>query len=249
MKVSIITVAYNSSKTIKETIDSVITQSYKNIEYIIVDGASTDGTVELVKSYGSQIAKFVSEKDKGIYDAINKGISMATGDIVGILNSDDVYTHKDIIKNIVDTFEQKGVDAVYGDLQYVSPEDNSKVVRYWKSGSYNRNKFIYGWMPPHPTFFVKREVYEQYGTFDLSLKSAADYELMLRFLYKNSISAAYIPEVMVWMKTGGQSNASLINHFLGNMEDRQAWIKNNLNVYFFTTLLKPLRKLPQFFIA
>ena len=226
MKVSIITVAYNSSKTIKETINSVLAQTYNNIEYIIVDGKSTDGTVELVQSYGDKISRFVSEKDNGIYDAINKGVKMATGDVVGILNSDDILSHNRIIQGVIDTFEQEQVDSVYGDLKYVSPTDNSKTVRYWKSGDYNRNKFIFGWMPPHPTFYVKRKAYEQFGLFDTNLKSAADYELMLRFLYKHKISAAYINEVMVYMKTGGQSNASLLNHILGNKEDRKAWINN-----------------------
>ena len=249
MKISIITVAYNSEKTIQETIDSVLNQTYENIEYIIVDGKSSDTTVDIVKSYGNKIAKFVSEPDKGIYDAINKGIRMATGEVVGILNSDDVLAHEGVIENVVNLMQEKQVDSVYGDLKYVSPEDNSKVKRYWKSGNYKRNKFLYGWMPPHPTFYVKREAYEQFGTFDTSLSSAADYELMLRFLYKHHVSAAYNKEVMVYMKTGGKSNASLWNHIVGNMEDRKAWVKNNLNALFFTTLIKPFRKVPQFILS
>jgi glycosyltransferase involved in cell wall biosynthesis len=249
MKVSIITVAYNSEKTINQTILSVINQSYQDIEYIIVDGNSSDSTIDIVKSYGDNIAQFISEPDKGIYDAINKGIGMATGEIVGILNSDDELAHTDVIKHVVDLMDKEQVDSVYGDLKYVAPTDNAQVKRYWKSGNYKRNKFLFGWMPPHPTFYVKREVYEKYGNFDLSLSSAADYELMLRFMYKHKISAAYNEEVMVYMKTGGKSNASLLNHLVGNMEDRKAWVKNNLRSLFFTTLIKPFRKLPQFFLA
>lgn len=246
MKVSVITVAYNSSKTIRETIDSVVSQTYDQIEYIIVDGKSTDGTIEIVKSYGDKISKFVSEKDNGIYDAINKGLEMASGDVISILNSDDIFAHEKVIENTVAVFESEQVDTVYGDLKYVSPTDNTKVKRYWKSGVYKRKKFLFGWMPPHPTFFVKREVYEKHGTFDTSLTSAADYELMLRFLYKNKVSAGYNPEVMVLMKTGGQSNASLLNHIVGNKEDKMAWIKNGLKSFSFTTWIKPIRKVPQF---
>ena len=246
MKVSIITVAYNSAKTIEETIQSVTSQTYQNIEYIIIDGASTDRTIHIINQYSDQISKLVSEKDEGIYDAINKGLKLATGEIIGILNSDDTYAHSRVIENVVRRFEEEGVDSVYGDLKYVSRVDRNKTIRYWKSGVYNRKKFVYGWMPPHPTFFVKREIYEQFGIFDTNLKSAADYELMLRFLYKHKVSAAYNEEVMVYMKTGGQSNASLINHLLGNHEDRKAWGKNGLRSYFFTSIFKPIRKIPQF---
>ena len=249
MKLSIITVAYNSAKTIDKTIKSVLNQSYENLEYIIVDGQSTDGTIEIVKSYGTKISKFISESDKGIFDALNKGIAMATGEVIGILNSDDELAHSDVLRNVIHTMRNNEVDSVYGDLKYVAPEDNSKTKRYWKSGQYKRKKFLYGWMPPHPTFYVKREVYEKYGNFDTSLSSAADYELMLRFLYKHHVSAAYNEEVMVYMKTGGKSNASLLNHLVGNMEDRKAWVKNNLKSLFFTTLIKPFRKVPQFLLA
>lgn len=249
MKVSVITVAFNSGSTIRETIESVVGQTYQDIEYIIVDGKSTDETMDIVRSFGSKISKFVSEKDKGIYDAINKGLKMATGDVISILNSDDIYAHEHVIANTVKIFEQEGVDSVYGDLKYVLPTDNTKVKRYWKSGTYDRKKFLYGWMPPHPTFFVKREVYEQFGTFDTSLTSAADYELMLRFLYKNKVSAGYNPEVMVLMKTGGKSNASLLNHIIGNREDKTAWIKNGLQSFFYTTWMKPIRKVPQFLFS
>ena len=245
MKVSIITVSYNSAKTIIETIESVVNQSYDNIEYIIIDGDSKDGTKDIIESYKHQIHTIVSEPDKGIYDAMNKGLALATGDVIGLLNSDDTFAHKDVIKNVVATFNAKQVDAVYGNLKYINGATKA-TVRNWKSGAYRRSKFLFGWMPPHPTFFVKREAYEQFGRFDTSLKSAADYELMLRFLYKNKVTAAHNNEVMVLMRTGGQSNASLKNHILANLEDRKAWIKNQLYPYFFTTLLKPVRKIPQF---
>ena len=248
MKVSIITVSYNAERTIEETLQSVTNQTHKNIEYIIIDGASKDATISIINKYAHKIHTFVSEKDKGIYDAFNKGLKLATGDVIGLLNSDDIYAHDHVVENVVNCFEQNDVDAVYGDLKYVSPVDNLKTIRYWKSGKYNRSKFIFGWMPPHPTFFVKREAYEQFGLFDTDLRSAADYELMLRFLYKEGLKVAYNPEVMVLMKTGGQSNASLKNRLLGNQEDRKAWIKNELKTYFFTSFMKPIRKLPQFIL-
>ena len=246
LTLSIITVSYNSAQTIKETIDSVLAQTYKHIEYIIVDGKSTDGTVEIVESYGDSIHKFVSEEDEGLYHAINKGIEMASGDVVSILNSDDIFAHNRVVEHTMNVFEEQQVDSVYGDLKYVDPEDNSKVIRYWKSGNYKRLKFFFGWMPPHPTFFVRKSVYDEFGKFDLSITSAADYELMLRFLYKKGISAGYNPEVMVLMKMGGKSNASILNRLIANSEDQNAWLKNNLKASILTRYMKPLRKVPQF---
>lgn len=245
MIVSIITATYNSANTVRDTLDSVAGQTYSNIEHIIVDGCSKDGTLEIVKEY-PHVAKVVSEKDKGIYDAMNKGIGLATGEIIGILNSDDFYASELVLEKVVNTILDRGVDTVYGDLSYVSEKNIAKTVRNWKANAYKKNSFLYGWMPPHPTFFVRREVYDKFGTFDLDLKSAADYELMLRFLYKNKVSAAYIPETLVHMRTGGQSNASIKNRLLANKEDRKAWEKNNLRPNFFTLYLKPIRKIGQF---
>ncbi len=230
MKVSIVTITYNSEKTLKDTIESVVGQTYRDIEYIIVDGNSTDKTIEIVNSYGDKISKFISEKDNGIYDAMNKGLRLATGDIVGILNSDDVYFDKYVIENVVKRFEEKLVDSVYGDLYYVEENDLSKVVRYWKSSDFKEGSFAKGWHPPHPTFFVKREVYEKYGLFDLEMKVSADFELMLRFLEKHRISTTYLPKVLVRMRTGGESNRSIKNIIAGNKSILSAFDKNRIKV-------------------
>ena len=246
MKVSIITVVYNNEDTIKDAIESVLNQTYKNIEYIIIDGVSTDGTVEVIKSYGDKIDKFISEKDNGIYDAMNKGIKLASGDIVGILNSDDFYASNDIIEKVVKTLKEQKVDSVYGDLVYVNAKDTNKIVRYWKSKPYKKGLFKKGWHPAHPTFFVKKEIYDKYGIFNLDFKIAADYELMLRFLEKYQISSGYIPEVFVKMRIGGESNQSIKNIIKANIESYNAWKVNNLKPPFYLPFIKPLKKLRQF---
>ncbi len=245
MKISIITVAYNSGKTIEDTIKSVINQNYQGIEYIIIDGGSTDNTLEIVEQYKSSIALVVSEKDKGIYDAMNKGVAVATGDIIGILNSDDFYVDTDVIGKVVHTFTPE-IDGVYGDLVYVDPIDTNKVTRTWLSGEYNQGAFFKGWMPPHPTFFVRREVYQKYGAYSLALKSAADYEFMLRVVHKNRIRLVYLNEIIVRMRAGGASNASLKNRLKANQEDRLAWKMNELKPKMFTLIRKPLSKIFQF---
>lgn len=245
MKVSIITATFNSAATVLDTLKSVQSQTWQALEHIVVDGASTDDTLRLLEA-GKHRGPFVSEPDKGIYDAMNKGIQMASGEIVGILNSDDVYANPTIIEKVVQLFEQTGADAVYGDLWYVDAADMQRVTRKWVAGSYRREAFLYGWMPPHPTFFVRKSVYEQYGLFNLDMYTAADYELMLRFLYKYQIPAAYLPEVMVKMRVGGASNQSLKNRLLANKGDRLAWRVNGLKPYWFTVTLKPIRKITQF---
>lgn len=247
MKVSIITITYNSESTLIETIDSVLNQTYKDIEYIIVDGASTDDTVSIVHSYKDRISKFISEKDNGLYHALNKGISLATGDVIGILHSDDFYTNHHIIENVVNTFKSTHADAVYADLFYVDKHDTNKIHRKWKSGNYKHGMFLQGWMPPHPTFFVKRSIYEKYGSFNLDLVSAADYELMLRFIHKHKIKMAYLPEFAIKMRVGGKSNVSLKNRIRANNEDRKAWKINGLKPHFYTLYAKPLRKIIQLF--
>lgn len=244
MKISIITIAYNSEDTIEDTILSVINQTYKNIEYIIVDGGSTDKTIEIIEKYKENIQTFISEPDKGIYDAMNKGIRLATGELIGILNSDDFYANKNVIKNIAEHIKEN--DSIYADLVYVDRKDTDKVIRYWKSGEYKKNAFLKGWMPPHPTFFLKKAIYEQYGTYNLSLKSAADYELMLRVLHKEKITTIYYPEIITKMRVGGQSNASISNRLKANKEDRKAWDINNIDPKFYSLYLKPLRKVSQF---
>ncbi len=247
MLISIITATYNSEATIADTLQSVQQQSYNNIEHVIVDGLSTDQTIEIVKKH-NHIGPIIQEKDKGIYDAMNKGITIATGDIIGILNSDDFYADNTIIEKVMDVFATTNCDAVYGDLVYVDANDTSKIVRTWRSGSYKRQKFLYGWMPPHPTFFVKKSVYEKFGVFNLQLWGAADYEIMLRFLYKHHLAASYLPTICVHMRSGGQSNATVANRIRANKEDRKAWEINGIKPNRFTLFLKPTRKVAQFFI-
>ncbi|MFN4234184.1 MAG: glycosyltransferase family 2 protein [Bacteroidia bacterium] len=246
LKISIITVSFNSANTIEYTIQSVLQQQYSNIEYIIIDGASTDNTLNIINKYRDKISVIVSEKDNGIYHAMNKGLKLATGDIIGILNSDDFYADEFVLSDVVKLFEKTHADAIYADLQYVDAIDTRKVKRHWKSGKYKPGDFLFGWMPPHPTFFVRKEVYEKYGMFNESLRSAADYELMLRFIHKHQISIDYLPRVIVKMRSGGQSNITVKNRINANIEDRKAWEINGIKPYFFTLYLKPLRKLKQF---
>lgn len=245
MKVSIITACFNSAETIASTIASVKSQDFPDIEHIIIDGNSSDSTLEIIQHSGANCV-IHSEKDNGIYDAMNKGIILSTGDIVGILNSDDFYANSSIISKVVELFKQKNCDAVYGDLVYVDANDTNRVTRKWISGNFSKQKFLYGWMPPHPTFFVKKEVYLKYGLFNLNVYTAADYELMLRLLFKFNIKVAYLQEILVKMRAGGASNISLKNRFLANKGDRMAWKINNLKPFWFTLVFKPLRKILQF---
>lgn len=247
MKVSIITISYNAEDTISDTIKSVINQDYENIEYIIMDGASKDKTSSIIKSFGFKVAKFISEPDKGIYDAMNKGLALATGDIIGILNADDIYADTNVISKVVNRFQEDKVEGLYADLVYVKRDDTNKITRYWRSGNYSKGKFLKGWMPPHPTFFVKREIYEKYGNFNLDLRSAADYEIMLRFIHKHEIKITYLPCIITKMRVGGQSNVSLKNRIKANKEDREAWKINGLKPGVFTLIRKPLSKVGQFF--
>jgi glycosyltransferase involved in cell wall biosynthesis len=230
LKISIITITYNSESTLSETIESVLSQSYQNIEYIIIDANSTDKTVEIVKSYGERVSTFLSEKDDGIYDAMNKGLKLATGDIVGILNSDDVYFNNRTIEDVIEVFEKEKSSSVYGDLYYVAEDNLEKVSRYWKSSSFKQGSFKKGWHPAHPTFFVKRDIYEKYGYFDLNMEVSADFELMLRFLEKYAISTSYLPKVLVKMRLGGESNSSIKNIIKGNKSILKAFDKNEIEV-------------------
>jgi glycosyltransferase involved in cell wall biosynthesis len=246
MRVSIITITYNSAETIEDTIQSVLSQDYSSIEYIVVDGASSDRTMEIVERYKGRISKVISERDKGIYDAMNKGVALATGDVIGILNSDDFYADNHVISDIVRTMNSVKSDACYADLVYVDRLETNKVIRSWKSGEYHHGDFLRGWMPPHPTFFVKSDVYRKHGTYSLELRSAADYELMLRFIHKHAISIAYLPRVITKMRAGGQSNVTLKNRWKANQEDRLAWKMNGLQPGFLTLVRKPLSKLVQY---
>lgn len=245
MKISIITATYNSSQTIRDTLECVSGQDYSDIEHIIIDGLSNDNTLAIVNTY-PHVAKVITEKDGGIYDAMNKGIALASGEIVGILNSDDLYMNENVVSKVMKAFQDDQVDVVYADLQYVKADNVNKVTRSWKSGSFSKKKFYYGWMPPHPTFFVRRKVYETVGVFNISLHSAADYEFMLRVLLKYDHHVQYIPEVLVKMRTGGMSNASFRHRLRANREDREAWRLNSIRPYFFTIPFKPLRKVFQF---
>jgi len=249
---SIITAARNSAQTIAACLESIQGQSILP-EHIIIDGVSTDDTLKIIRQNQFERKKnnirLISEPDKGIYDAMNKGVQMAKGEIIGILNADDFYASSDVLAQVAAVFEDEDVDSCYGDLVYVDAKDISRIVRWWRSGAYHPDKFRWGWMPPHPAFFVRRRIYEKYGLFNLSLGSAADYELMLRFLFKYRISTVYIPEVLVRMRTGGVSNSSIKNRIRANRMDHMAWQINGLKTYPWTLSLKPLRKISQYFSA
>lgn len=247
MKISIITATFNSAVTLKDTLASIQQQDHPDIEHLLIDGGSTDDTLKIAAGF-PHIARIISGKDKGIYDAMNKGIASATGEVIGILNSDDIYTDSGVLSTIAGAFADTRVKTSYADLQYVHAGDLNKIIRTWKTGPFRKRNFYYGWMPPHPTFFVRKEVYDEVGPFNISLHSAADYELMLRILLKHGLPAHYIPRVIVKMRAGGKSNASFLNRIRANKEDRLSWKLNGLNPNFFTLYMKPLRKVPQFFI-
>ena len=218
MKISIITATYNSGKTIADTLDSVAAQRHDDIEHVVIDGQSSDDTLAILDAHSSRIARLVSEPDRGIYDAMNKGIGMATGDVIGLLNSDDVFADRDSLREVATAMQDPDVDCCYGDLVYVDSGDLSRIVRYWKSRPYEAGLFRKGWVPPHPTFYVRRHVYERFGGFDLSYRLAADFELMLRLLVKHQIRSVHIPKVLVKMRLGGATNQSLTNIFRQNVE-------------------------------
>ena len=247
IKTSIVTTVYNNRQFIESAIKSVLGQSYKNIEHIVVDGGSKDGTTEIINQYKDKIAKFISERDRGIYDGMNKGLKLATGEIIGTLNSDDIYADSNVVETVIKTMTDKNVDVCWGNLVYVDKDNTDKIIRFWKSSEYQKNKFKMGWMPPHPTFFVRRQIYEKYGIFNLDFKIAADYELMLRFLEKYKVSSCYIDKVLVKMRIGGESNKRIINILKANLESYRAWQVNGLKINPLRILLKPLSKIIQFF--
>lgn len=238
LKVSIITVVRNNKSYIEDCIKSVIEQKYPNIEYIIIDGGSTDGTIDIIKQYYDQISIFISEPDGGIYDAMNKGIKLATGDIVGTLNSDDYYNSNEVITEIVGEFTEKGVDSIFADLVYVDRNNKDKIVRYYKSANFTPNKFAYGWMPAHPTFFLKRNFYEKYGLFKTDYKIASDYELLVRLLGKNKLSYSYMPKVIIKMRHGGISTSSFKSNWILNMEIIRACRDNGIQTNIFKVFSK-----------
>lgn len=247
MKVSIITVCYNSEKYISDSINSVINQSYHDIEHIVIDGSSSDNTIAILNSYKTRINKIVSEPDDGIYDAMNKGLKLASGDIVGILNSDDLYVDNNVISEVVEQFKRSSCPIVFGDLHYVNKDNTDIIVRKWITKSFVPNGFRKGWHPPHPTFFVTKKIYDEYGLFDLQYKLAADFELMLRFLEKHHVKSFYFPRVLVKMRIGGATNKSLKNVLNQNIECYKAFKNNELPVSLLYPLYRLVPKIAQFF--
>jgi glycosyltransferase involved in cell wall biosynthesis len=241
MKISVITVCYNSAATIGDTLRSVREQTYENIEHIIIDGGSKDKTLEVIATEGPHVARLLSEKDNGIYDAMNKGIALATGEIVGFINADDFYASTTVLKKVVAAFQRSGADSCYGDLCYVSQTDPSKIVRYWRSKKFVSGAFSTGWCPPHPTLFVRRSIYQRLGGFDLQFKFAADFELMARYLESFATTSCYIPDVLVKMRLGGTTNNSLHTIVKQNMEIRKAIINIGLNFSLFGFVINKIR--------
>lgn len=247
MKISVITAIYNNHTTISDAINSIFTQKDVDLELIVIDGGSTDGSLDILQKYSKSLTVFVSEPDQGIYDALNKGINLAKGDIIGFLHSDDLLATDQVLNRIASAFADPTIDAVYGDLLYVTQQDTDKVVRYWRSGNFTPKKLKKGWMPPHPTFYVRSKIYKQFGTFDLSYKIAADYDCILRFLGRGAIRCHYIPEILVKMRVGGVSNRSLKNIIQKSLEDYRALCSNNVGGGW-TLFLKNILKIRQFFI-
>jgi len=227
MKISIITVTYNSAATLRDTIESVLRQQYPDVEHILIDGASKDDTVKIIRSY-PQIINWVSDKDRGLYDAINKGIQRATGDIIGILNSDDFFPNEKVLSVISDQFKDPEVDAVIGDIAFVKPENLSRIVRHYSSANFHPKKFAAGYMPAHPSFYVRKKFYDAYGGYKLDYKIAADYELLIRFMHTKGIRFRYIPEILVYMRTGGVSNQSVMSRYVLNKEIVRACAENGI---------------------
>lgn len=228
LTISIITVSYNNQETIEDTIRSVKAQTYPWVEHIIVDGASTDNTMAIVNQYKEHIGQILSEPDKGIYFAMNKGIKMATGNIIGFINADDVLANENVFAKVAQTLDNEAMDSCYADLVYVRPNNLDKIVRFWKASPYAREVFSSGWSPPHPTFYVKKKIYRQYGSFNLSYKMGNDIELMMRFLERYHITTTYVPEVWVKMRLGGVSNKSIKNIFTQNYEIYRGARKNHV---------------------
>ena len=247
MKITIITVVYNNYKTIKTAIESVLNQTYNDIEYIIIDGGSTDGTLDIINNYKDKISLFISESDNGIYDAMNKGVNLSSGDLIGILNSDDLYDNNIVIQNVVNEFLiDKNLDILYGDLVYVNKIDTTKIIRKWFSSQYYKNYFEDGNVPPHPSLFLKRKIYFESGFFRLDFKLAADYEFMLRVFKKNFYKSKYFNKTLVRMRLGGVTNKNIKNIFIVNVEIIKSWIYNDLKLPFFLIPKKLFKRLLQY---
>lgn len=247
MKISIITVVLNAADTIEDTLRSVASQTYPDFEHIVVDGGSTDGTLEIIERHRDRIAALVIEPDRGIYDAMNKGIAAATGEIVGMLNADDVYVDEHVLEKVARAFSDPTVDVCHADLVYVDRADLDRIIRYWKSRPYTDGLFEKGWLPAHPTFFVRRALYRRYGGFDLNYRFQADFELTMRLLAVHKARSVYLPEVIVKMRMGGVSNRSVLNVIKGNIEAYRACQRHGLKVSPLFIVRKILSRLPQFF--
>lgn len=247
MRLTVITVCRNARDTIEQALSSIQRQSFSPVEHIVIDGASDDGTLDVLKARRQGIAQLVSEPDNGLYYAMNKGIALATGDFVGFLNADDIYGDAEALSRIARALDTSGADAAYGDLVYVRQNDPSAVVRYWRSGPYAAGRIERGWMPAHPTFFVRTSLLHKLDGFDTRYRFQADYELMVRLFLKERIASTYVPEVLVRMRAGGHTNRSLRNVYLGNMEAYRACIANGIRVSPFFILQKMISRLPQFF--
>ncbi len=248
MKFTIITPAYNSQSTISDTMNSILSQTYDDVEHIIIDGGSTDNTLKIIENSGFDV-KVYSESDNGIYDAMNKGIKKASGDIIGILNSDDLYFDSNVLQTVAEAFERNEVPCVYGDLVYVDKDNTSRIIRYWKSSPYKLGSFKKGWHPPHPSFFVRKKVYEKYGLFREDMRIAADFEFMLRILEKYQLPSFYIDRVLVKMRLGGESNRSIKNMIKGNRDYKRAFLVNGYKIPKFYTVRRLMPKLLQFMTA
>jgi glycosyltransferase len=248
LKVTIITVTYNSEKYLEQCIGSVLSQDYPQIEYIVVDGNSGDRTLDIIRKYEPHITKWVSEPDGGMFDALNKGISMATGDIIGMLHSDDVFASAEVISAVVRSLEDSKADCLYGDLEYVDPDDMNILYRFWKGRPFHKNLFKKGWMPAHTTFYFRRELIGKFGNYLTHYYSSSDYELMIRFLYRYNASAYYLPRLIVKMRRGGLSNNSLRRRLRANRRDYLALKANGVPFPFWVSVLKPLSKLHQYFL-
>lgn len=244
VKISLITAVRNKQDTIGDAVSSVLAQTWRNVEHIVIDGASTDGTLRLLERYSDHLAALVSEPDAGIYDALNKGIRIATGDVVGFLHSDDMFASARALELIAEQFDDPAVEAVYGDLAYVRGADPTRVVRMWRAGPFSRRKLAWGWMPPHPTFYVRRNVYERLGAFDTRYRIAADYDCILRFLWEGRVATRYVPKILVNMRIGGASNGSVSNILTKMLEDYHALTENGIGGLG-ALLWKNLSKLPQ----
>ena len=247
IKISIVTVVFNGEATLERCINSVVNQNYYNIEYIVIDGKSTDGTIEIVTKKRKHVHAFRSECDKGIYDAMNKGIALATGDVVGMLNADDYFADEDCVGKIAATFKKTNADMVYADLDYVDVAGN--VLRQWRSGVFQRHMFHWGWMPPHPTFYARRILFERWGGYSLLYGTAADFELMVRFLYVHGGVVGYLNKVIVKMVVGGVSNGDFRSRIAAWKNDYRAMREARLPLPLISALMKPLRKIGQFFPA